>query len=298
LRIALWGHIIGGVCLGVVLTTTIVSNDFRRVDITDSLGLNLAARLVALTLIFAVILYQLETGHISRCVLVAAAILAALSIVISLSRGSWYAAIVSGLAFVATLMLKGDYRIAPFQLLGWCVVPLVVLFLLDTFFLDQHAVSKLGTRFVSAVTFNDGASDRFEIWRVGWLMFLDSPLCGHGIASFPYKFPAYIGASGFGDIFYAGVEKQPHNAHVRVTTEYGMVGLVFWFGILISTVRRVSSQYFNGRVNPRALAACMALIAFLFVSSTVDSSVDRKYLWYCLSLITLFMTYWGHSGSD
>ena len=299
LRIAVWGHILGGLCLGVVVITTIVANDFRRVDIAnDGLGLNLAARLVALTLVLAILLYQMETVHFLRSMLIAAAILAGLGIIISLSRGSWYAALISSLAFVGTLVAKGKCRVSPVQVLSWCVAPLAVMFLLSTFFLDQHAFDKLGTRFESAVTFNDSASDRFEIWRVGWLMFLDAPLFGHGIASFAHNFPAYIGASGFSDIFYSGVEKQPHNAHVRVTTEYGLVGVTFWCGILFSVFRRVSSQFFAANVNPYALASSMALIAFLFVSSNVDAAVDRKYFWYCLSLITLFMTYWGHTGRD
>lgn len=297
LKLALWGHVLGGLALSIIVTNTIVAREFLRKEDVAGMGLNLAARIIGLNLLLSILLYQLETRRLARVVLLISTILAGVGVVVALSRGTWYGVVVSLSVLGLISVLKGKFRFHFGQLLLWSLGGFVLFYVLNTFLLDEHGLWKLTYRFQSALTLSDAAGHRFDIWRVGWAMFSDAPLWGHGFDSFAHKFPYYLARSGLSDIFYSWETKQPHNAFVFITADLGLIGLFLFLAVLVSVFRKVWGLLHEDQANTSALAWGMALFAFLIIASTVDSAVDRKYLWYTLSLITLMIRYWGNGQS-
>jgi O-antigen ligase len=282
LKLALWGHVLGGSILALMTIKTMTSQNFIRTDIAG-LGINLAARMVGLNLLFSILLYQMATGRLAKSVLLIAAVLSGMGAVVTLSRGNWYALAISIIVLATISAIKGGRQFTARQILLWLCIGCVVFFFLDTLIFTEHGIAKLTRRFQSAYTFSDSAGGRFDIWQEGWKLFLEAPLWGHGFDSFAEKNP-YL-------------NKPAHNAYVRISVENGLIGLVLFGLILGSVVRKLWNLFWQRGANPFAVACGMALFTFLAIASMVDSAVDRKYLWFVLGLITLLLRYFGEGGA-
>jgi exopolysaccharide production protein ExoQ len=291
LKLAIWGHVLGGIVLSIILTYNIVSRDFLRRDEFGGLGINLAARMASLTLVLAVLLYQLENHRLAKVVLLLSIIPTASAVVVSLSRGAWFGTTLSLLTFFVVIIWRGQTARVT-RLLVWAPVIVVSFYVVTTFLLSDHGGEKLVDRFQSGFSGEDDAGHRFDIWRVGLEMFREQPLWGHGFDSFERDFPHYVARLGLYDIFFDGEIKQPHNAFMRVLVDMGMIGLFLFLAILVVFFRRAWRVLHDRQANATAVACGMSLIAFVLNASMVDSSVDRKYLWYILAIIMFVARYW------
>ena len=179
LKLAIWGHVLGGIVLSVILSYNIVTRDFLRRDEFGGLGINLAARMASLTLVLTVLLSQLEKRNLVRIALLLAALPSATAVVVSLSRGSWLGTTLSFLVFGAVMLWRRrSFRVN--RLLMTAAVVIVSLYIVDTFLLTDHGVAKLAARFEAGFSGEDAAGHRFDIWRVGLEMFREKPLWGRG----------------------------------------------------------------------------------------------------------------------
>lgn len=281
LKLALWGYVIGGTALAAILGETMVVGNFHRSTDMEiaGLGINLAARMVGLNLLLCVALLHLERRSLPRLVLIGAAVLSGVSSVLALSRGNWYAIAVSLSALVFVLGLKKGFISSLKQALLIVAVGSAALYSSSTFLLSDYGFDKLQERFQSAYTFSDRASGRFDIWETVYEPFKERPLVGHGFNSFkPLNDWGHNGA---------------HNSFVLIAVEDGLIG-VFLFVLILGSIfyalwRKLSEE----RSETVALGWGMALFVFVTTASAVDSSVNRKYLWFVLGLISLLIHYYG-----
>ena len=304
LNLALWGHVLGGLVLSVSVTDFMVTRDFLRNEDILGLGLNLASRLIGINLLFALLLYQLESRRVARAfvlllariVLLISILGAGIGVVVALSRGTWLGVAVSLSILSVVFFLKSNPRISIGQLVMWSLGGFVLFYILNTYVLDQHGIWKLTERFQSGVELTDSGGGRFEIWQVGWKMFQDAPIWGHGFGSFGYEFTQYLDRSGMASSFLAGEVKHAHNTYVLIGSELGLVGIALFVAILANSLVKILRLLSDKQANMSAFAWGLALFAFLMIATNVDIAVLRKYFWYNLGLITLLARYWGHSA--
>lgn len=290
LNLVIWGFILGGTVLAVMLTNSVVSQNFLRKGAVAGLGVNLVARLIALNFILSFLMYQIEHRFIGKAILIVSMILSILGLVVSLSRGAWVASTLSIIAVVAVYAINGRLRVKPATLFWLLITGFVSFYILNRFLLSDHGLVKLTTRFQDGISLNDNAGGRFDIWLVGWNMFADSPFWGHGFESFSSKFLLYAEQGNLG-AFAHQESKTAHNSFVGVGAQFGFIGLGLFLAVLISAFYKVRQVMRDGQPNVSAQAAIAALAVFLVIANCVDYAVDRKYLWFVLALIALMARY-------
>ncbi len=279
LKLALWGHVLAGSILAASVTHAMIMRDFARLAGAAGLGINLASRLVGLSLILCLILYQMDATRLARSVLLAAAVLLGIGSVVGLSRSTWLGVIL-GVAVVAMgPAMRTKRRIATKQLLVWSLVGCAVFLILANWVFDAHGIAKIAQRFRAGYTLSDSASGRFDIWKEGFERLAEAPFLGHGLHSFTRE-----------NVYNS---KGAHNSFVMVSVETGLIGLVFFLLVLGSTHRELWLLFRREGAASPALAWGAGILAFLLVSSMADSAVNRKYFWYGLSLITLIVRHCG-----
>lgn len=283
LKLALWGHVIGGTVLAVILSSTMINVNFVRSTEMEiaGLGINLAARMVGLNLLLAVLLAQLEERRLLRLILGGVAIVSGIGSLLALSRGNWYALIISAVAMIIIMNIKQGTKFTFKQLFTIAAIGFMAMYVANTYLFSDYGLSKLQDRAESAVTFSDGASGRFGIWQTALDPFFEKPLFGHGFNSF----------KRLNEWKHTGA----HNAFVLVTIEDGLVGLFLFLLIFGSVFLTLFNLFTHKDSNPTALGWGLALFVFLGTVSAVDSAVNRKYLWFVLGLISLLVYYYGNS---
>lgn len=290
LKLALWGHILGGFILAIILINDLATSDFLRKGEVAGLGINLAARLVGLNVLLSLLLYQLETRTLLRAILLGTLVISIIGTVVSLSRGAWFGVVLSTAALVIVYAINGRLQIKPARLLWLLVAGFASFYFLNTFIFNEHGISKLTTRYQDGITFSDNAGGRFDIWIVGRNMFADAPLWGHGFESFANKFSTYAESGAVGGLAFRE-DKSPHNSFIGVSAQLGLIGFGLFIAVLASVFQKAWSLYSEKQVNIPALAWVSSLIVFLIIANSVDYAIDRKYLWYILGLITLIGNY-------
>jgi len=263
LKLALWGQVIGGTVMAIILSSTMISLNFvRNTDLEiGGLGINLAARMVGLNLLLAVILFQIEDRRLAKIILIGVAI-------------------VSG---VGSLLKKG-YKFPFKQIILISAIGLVALYVANTYIFSDYGLSKLQERSESAITFSDGASGRFGIWQTAFTPFMEKPIFGNGFNTF----------KRLNEWKHTGA----HNAFVLIAVEDGLVGVFLFILILGSVFLSLLNLLKRESGNPIALGWGMALLVFLSTVSLVDSAVNRKYLWFVLGIISLLILYYGDIQSS
>lgn len=285
LQLALWGHVIGGTVLAVILSITMINLNFVRSTEMEiaGLGINLAARMVGLNLLLAVLLAQLVESRLAKIVLILVAIISGIGSLLALSRGNWVALIVSAgvVIFIMSVKKGSQFNFRQIILVG--IIGIATMYAANQYFFSDYGLSKLQDRAESSVTLSDGASGRFDIWRTAYIPFLEKPLFGHGFNTFKQ----------LNEWKHTGA----HNAFVLLAIEDGLLG-VFLYCLIIGSV--FFSLFNLNRikvVNPVALGWGLALLVFLVIVSLVDSAVNRKYLWFVLGIISLLIYYYGQNQS-
>lgn len=110
----------------------------------------------------------------------------------------------------------------------------------------------------------ESSLSRVAIWRIAWLMFLDSPLVGIGFRSIPSTYPLYQARlfaqpGGEGYLDFAAFNTHAHNDVLEVLAETGLLGLGL-FALLVFVVLRTGLRLVRASPGPmRGLV--LALIA-------------------------------------
>lgn len=289
LMLGIRGYIIGGSILAALMIRQTGSYLSRNsvIGLTDNVsqGINLSARLVGLSLIFVFFVYiSGNRQRINTLLFIGAVSLFGYSILISLSRGSWYAVSLSFFTYFIVVLIYSKRR---FLSIVKIFVPLLLGFLIFMWFssstLNPIGISRVMERAESAIYFTDDAGTRFVIWRTAINLIEESPVIGHGFAE-----SRYLLGNQF--ILRSGVVGA-HNAFVRIILEMGVVGLGLFLAIWISIGSRILVGLRDSESNTEVLGVAAAVFIYLLISSMVDDSLHRQYLWFGFALVTLITYY-------
>jgi O-antigen ligase len=107
------------------------------------------------------------------------------------------------------------------------------------------------------------AAARWERWTGSWQLWLEQPLFGSGVGSWPVR---YFNRDDHG---------YPHNLIVEVLVEFGLVGLLLLASVAIAAARRASVRRL--RENPILMCAAMLCIStFLAAMTSSDITGNRN----------------------
>lgn len=116
---------------------------------------------------------------------------------------------------------------------------------------------------------DSSAEQRFLIWRVASRVIKDNPVIGVGFGAYPSANSVYVGQSR--ELAFAAGKRDTHSMYLNVLAETGVIGLVLFGGIIVSTllllsraIRQMKSAGMDELIQFVALRA--AFVGFLFAA--------------------------------
>jgi len=196
-----------------------------------------------------------------------------------------------GLLGLVAVVLYCTLR-SPRKLMAVAIV--LVLGLLLILYAPEGYQAKMETILWEAPEDDSGAARIYE-WKVGWNMFLDSPVLGIGPGNFPWRFSEYERTMRWQDRSLAG--RAAHSAYVTLLSELGLLGIVVVAMMVIggcrgmALLRRLArragnpSQLGSGMFSTSlSLALEGSLVGFL-VASAFISTLYYPNLWVLLGFM-------------
>jgi len=199
-----------------------------------------------------------------RLILASVAILMLTNLFFTYSRGAWLSFIL--VSTFLTLSFIGRKA----KTIVFCFLVIFILLAFSSPFARERL----------SYTFNKGGdANRFNMWKVAFLMFKDSPLLGQGIGQFMDHIndPAYFERMG-GVMFQHG--QYTHNCYLQMLAEMGLLGLLSFLWFAGETLSRSYRIIVRNRDFLFAGIFC-SLLVFL-----IHSFFDTQF--YSLKLSTLF----------
>lgn len=156
---------------------------------------------------------KVNFSRISRFLILSLFILLFSCLLLTVSRGAWF-------AFIASVTFMSIW----FLPLGiFMLALLIMIFFTKRFYhpyLKEHLNNLIG--FFSSVD-----SDRSQIWQAGWKMFTYKPWLGLGLGTFMFNFARFVNAG------YPWTTPYAHNCYLQITAETGAIGLLSFLAILV-----------------------------------------------------------------
>ncbi len=140
-------------------------------------------------------------------------------LVMTVSRGAWFAFIASALFLGVWIYPVGVFflLLALFIIITQPFYPALIKERLDSFFLSFDVN---GLR-------DAGSIERKIFWQAGWKMFKSSPWIGLGLGTFMFNFKRFVIET------YQYGPAYAHNCYLQMLSELGLIGLVSFLSILI-----------------------------------------------------------------
>jgi O-antigen ligase len=194
------------------------------------------------------------------------ALLTALGLIVSGTRGAWLAC---GVAFLVMLLTGANLRRRVLAVLAAVVLGIALL--------QFPGVSDLILNRASTALAT-GGTGRLDIWTIGARIYESAPILGVGYANFPIAYTpevvrsvdvSYLALSGAGS----------HNLLVGTLVELGPIGLItlaFFLGPLL-----VREGW-----GPDAAVVRTVLVALITTALFVDIVADRKQVWLAIGFAT------------
>jgi hypothetical protein len=138
---------------------------------------------------------------------------------------------------------------------------------------------------------NGSAASRLMMFRLAWNVISSSPshlLFGVGANNYALIAPAYY-TSDVGNLGYI-IDSSVHNAFLLTWAETGLIGLLFFIGILLATMVKAWKHIRSGNrfISLMALGLACAILVMI-VEMFVDPFVARPkmlFIWLLISLVT------------
>ena len=212
---------------------------------------NLAANFCSLALLSTLFLIQ----DAPRKYLYLIIFVLGLALFISLSRGAVFSLVGAVIIYLSLC----QYKKLPWSraLLTFGLI-LVFSFLVSSVILGSQSG-------LSGLSINDrpeSLSDRFDMWRSAWEMFLEHPLLGTGLGTFVLRYPALRApteASSTG--FFA------HNDYLQILAELGVLGFIAWFIIPLTLLVLAVRSYLQTDKKIDTGIHCLAISAVSLVGA-------------------------------
>ena len=206
---------------------------------------------------------------------IAAAVIMAISIVLTGSRGALLGVIAS-FATIAGLSFydrKSDRQrvLSPMLVAAMCGLILIVTGVVVTFLGDSDSLLRSTGLSVAGSDFTTG---RREFWRVALKMFFDHPIIGVGFDAFGVGFSKYDPSSGLFRV------EQAHNDYLQMLADGGIVAFACVVGFIYLLVRkslraiRETSNGFPRGASIGAFAGCVAMVVHSFVDFPLRTSAN------------------------
>ncbi|GAA3161355.1 O-antigen ligase family protein [Streptomyces virens] len=201
-----------------------------------------------------------------RAVAAGCALVLALPLALSFSRGAWIA---TALTCTVQLALAGLRRaLKAVAVVAAAAVVLMGGFGVGTAMLEQRIGS------IAAVTDAPDQSvvDRYALWAAAVGMWHERPLTGVGLKNFPEHRDAHAALAlssgsdigGAGETYHRQPLLSPHSMYLLVLSEQGLVGLLSlagsWLALLVCAVRALARVRRHGPGFDCALVACGLLL--------------------------------------
>lgn len=272
-------------CLGAVVTAGLAVSDFvhgaspraslvvgdRESNPNDFASSLLLALSISLSMFLAI------KSRWKRMAALSAALLIALGIFLTMSRGSLFALAALLVVYLARVGVRR-------RVLLWLVLlPMLTLLLPHQFFTRiEHGM-------------NDRATGRVDIWVVAGQIIKHYPVAGAGLENFR---TAYNQFAGFAPVF-RRFDRDPHNIYLQVWSETGIVGLLLLLAAIVSQLKS-ARKYFKHQSTPDLrLVAIEATCWALLTHGLAANLLWRKYFWMSWALLAvLIASYSGTKSSS
>ena len=191
------------------------------------------------------------------------AVLMALSVFMSLSRGGIFSLCLSILLFLLFIVWTGS----PTRRSGRIRAAVILVFAL-VLAVSWFGWNRLDQRFGELGAEINGMSpeSRYQVLKDGLTMSADFPVLGAGFGSFRNVFPGYHSVAPYHLVDYA------HNDYLQLLTEGGIVGL-FLFLLFFLCLFRATFRALKKRIEPYAVLVCLGAmtgITAILCHSLVD----------------------------
>lgn len=123
-------------------------------------------------------------------------------------------------------------------------------------------------RFLAILDLNQNSS-RFKIWKIAELMIKDNPLFGVGNSNFATEYPVYIYHNP--DLMIHGSYRalHPHNIFLKIQSELGILGSIFFLlflGLTLFSLISYIKNCKNNELKPILVGVTIAFISFQFMN--------------------------------
>lgn len=185
-------------------------------------------------------------------------------LVLTVSRGAWF-------AFLGSALFLSIW----IHILGVIFLSLGIIIAIIQPFCPPFIKERLANFFILT---DAGSIDRKFIWQAGWKMFISNPWLGVGLGTFMFNFKKYIAEDYQYSAAYA------HNCYLQMASEMGLIGLLAFLFILGLFFYRGIKILNKGERNFYwyTLLACLSAIIGYCVQMGVDTTL------YSLDLGMLF----------
>lgn len=285
---------IGGLFVGLHAARDLATGNYSGVGFTTSEG-TLVGRVSAgfaqpnelggfLVILVPLALVGAFMARRARPAFLAAALIAAIGVYASFSRGALIA-----LVIVPFVFLRG-WRL-------WLAGPLVAVAFLVT------APTLVQERFATLTSSGATLSTREDIWRVALNIWERHPILGVGLGNFP---DAYSDAPVAGKQFLPSTIYEPpphaHDIFLQLLAEQGILGFLAFLAILVVAVRtvlrlRAGPERWIRVLGCGLLAALIALLAQDLFDVTFEDPQTALYLYAVLGLIAACGRNWTSHGA-
>ena len=222
------------------------------------------------------------TTRVARAGWIAAGALVAIGVVLTYSRGAIIAVVLTTVVLALTRVIHRR------SLIVVAAVAAVALALVPSY-LDRLSevrnVLHLGGGTSSGQVADTATKGRFSEMSAGLAVFRDHPVLGVGPGQFPAYYQEYAGISGDG-IHAGDGDRQAHNLVVGIAAETGVLGLLTFFGLVVTVLRRLLRLRHQPEHRALAVSAITSL-ALLLSSSMFLHLAYMRFLWVHLALTAL-----------
>jgi O-antigen ligase len=155
-----------------------------------------------------------------------------------------------------------------------------------------------------ATIVHDRGSDRFDIWRVSWKLFLDHPALGTGAGNFKDQSVALLKSEPGVELeldhrVFKRTGVEVHNIYLEALTEQGILGLAFLLLLLVVTLR--ATRRFARSAPTSVMAALPAMLAATMAATFFISTINNKMLWAIIGGVAGLAAYrhrWDEAEED
>ena len=262
-RLLLWAY-----CLSAAATALIGVADFIQLGAGDTVraaaisNQNPAQFAAILLPAFAFGLHEIVSGK-RRILGGTVALLTALGIVVSGTRGAWVAAAV---VLILLILQEADLR-------RRIVAIAAVVALVAAVYQFPGVSGLVAERAGNAVS--TGGAGRTDIWSIGAEIYESAPVLGVGYANFPVAYTPDIVRQS--NVSYTRAGRAPHNLVVGTLVELGPIGLTLLALFLGPLVLRRGW-------GPDAAVIQAALASLLTMALTLDILGNRKQVWLVIGI--------------